>query len=345
MVFLEFIGKSLNPFANSDQQRILKSRLNQKSILNKCQVNMSRILVTGGCGFIGSNLIDALIKNGHQVKVLDDLSTGKMENLNPDAQLTVGSITNADTVNSVMEDVDACFHLAAIASTQLSNQDWLGTHQVNLTGAINIFNSCRQTQIPIVYASSAAVYGTTEPTKIQESFPKKPLTAYGADKLGCELHAAVAGHIHGIPTCGLRFFNVYGPRQDPSSPYSGVISIFCNRITAGNPINIFGDGEQTRDFIFVEDVVRYLIAALDRTTTAAPVFNVCTGKGISINELARTAMLVANQTVPIQYQPLREGDIRHSIGDPTAANQYFNIQAETSIQEGLQKLFKSFNVN
>lgn len=309
---------------------------------------MNRVLVTGGCGFIGSHLVDALIKNGHQVKVLDDLSTGKMENLHPDAQLIVGSITNADTVTSAMQDVDACFHLAAIASTQLSNQDWVGTHQVNLTGTINIFNIARKNQktpISVVYASSASIYGSTDLTKIQESFPKKPLTAYGADKLGCELHAAVAGYIHRVPTCGLRFFNVYGPRQDPSSPYSGVISIFANQITSGKSINIFGDGEQTRDFIFVDDVVRYLIAALDRTSNAAPVFNVCTGKGISINELARTAMSAANKTVPIEYKPPREGDIRYSVGDPTASNRYFNLQAEINIKAGLQKLFNSLNSN
>jgi len=309
---------------------------------------MKQILVTGGCGFIGSHLVDALIKNGHQVKVLDNLSTGKVENLHPDAKLTVGSITNVDTVHSAMQDVDACFHLGAIASTQLSNQDWAGTHKVNLTGTINIFNAARRrskSPIPVIYASSAAVYGNTDTEKINESFPKRPLTAYGADKLGCELHALVGGNIHKLPTCGLRFFNVYGPRQDPSSPYSGVISIFGDRITSGKPINIFGDGEQTRDFIFVDDVVRYLIAALDRTSITAPVFNVCTGKGTSINELARTAMLVANKTVPIGHKPPREGDIRYSVGDTTASNIYFNLKAEISIKKGLEKLFNSFDSN
>jgi UDP-glucose 4-epimerase len=305
---------------------------------------MSLILVTGGCGFIGSHLIDALVNQKHKVKVLDDLSTGKLENLNPKVQLEVGSITDVKTVDSAMQDVDACFHLAAIASTQSSNQDWVGTHQVNLTGTINIFNAARRTgkrPIPVIYASSAAVYGNTEENLIDESYPKQPLTAYGADKLGCELHAKVAGNIHGVPTCGLRFFNVYGPRQDPCSPYSGVISIFANRILFNQPITIFGDGNQTRDFIFVSDVVRYLIAALNQATTEAPVFNVCTGKGISIHELAKTAMNIAEQVVPIIHQDTREGDIRYSIGNPKAAESNFNITENITLQEGLSQLFKS----
>lgn len=305
---------------------------------------MTLILVTGGCGFIGSHLVDTLVNQKHKVKVLDDLSTGKLENLNPKAQIEVGSITDVKTVDSAMQEVDACFHLAAIASTQSSNQDWVGTHQVNLTGTINIFNAARRTgkrPIPVIYASSAAVYGNTEENLIDESYPKQPLTAYGADKLGCELHARVAGNIHGVPTCGLRFFNVYGPRQDPSSPYSGVISIFANRILSNQSITIFGDGNQTRDFIFVSDVVRYLIAALNQATTEAPVFNVCTGEGISIHELAQTAMNVAEQVVPIIHQAPREGDIRYSIGNPKAAKDNFNITANITLQEGLSQLFKS----
>ncbi|CAD5962071.1 Putative UDP-glucose 4-epimerase [Planktothrix tepida] len=306
---------------------------------------MKTMLVTGGCGFIGSHLVDVLIDQGYQVIVLDDLSTGREYNLNDQAELIVGNITNSTLVNSIIKETDACFHLAAIASTQSSNQDWVGTHQVNLTGTINIFNVARRTgkrPIPVIYASSAAVYGNTEENLIDESYPKQPLTAYGADKLGCELHAKVAGNIDGVPTCGLRFFNVYGPRQDPSSPYSGVISIFANRILSNQSITIFGDGNQTRDFIFVSDVVRYLIAALNQATTEAPVFNVCTGERISIHELAQTAMNVAEQVVPILHQDPREGDIRYSIGNPKAAKDNFNITANITLQEGLSQLFKSF---
>jgi UDP-glucose 4-epimerase len=306
---------------------------------------MKSILVTGGCGFIGSHLIDALVSQKYQVKVVDNLSTGKRENLNPKAKLVVGSVTDVETANSVMQGVDACFHLAAIASTQLSNQDWVSTHKVNLTGTINIFNAARRTgksPIPVIYASSAAVYGNTNTEKINESFPKKPLTAYGADKLGCELHALVAGNIHQVPTCGLRFFNVYGPRQDPSSPYSGVISIFAKRIQAGEKITIFGDGQQTRDFIYVGDVVHYLVAALNCVSCTAPVFNVCTGQATSINKLAQTAMKVAQKVVPTEYKGPREGDIRYSVGEPQAANRYLATKAEVELEEGLKQLFQSF---
>lgn len=305
---------------------------------------MATILVTGGCGFIGSHLVDALVAQKHKVTVLDDLSTGNRSNLNPNAQLIVGSVTDIETVNLAMQDIDVCFHLAAIASPQLCTQDWVGTHQVNLTGAINIFNAAhriRKSPVAVIYASSAAVYGNIGREKINESFPKRPLSAYGADKLGCELHAAVAGNIYKVPTCGLRFFNVYGPRQDPNSPYSGVISIFANRIISREKIIIFGNGKQTRDFIYIEDVVCYLIKAINIASKTAPIFNLCTGKGTSINKLAKIMMEIAQEVVPIEYKPPREGDIFYSVGDCTLCNHYFGIQKNIDLKDGLRRLFLS----
>src|SRR6201996_6028020 len=225
---------------------------------------MSTYLVTGGAGFIGSHLCDALAGRGDTVRVLDDLSTGHRRNVPPGAHLIVGDVADPAAVDQAMEGVDGCFHLAAIASVEKGVTDWLGTHRANITGTITVFDAIRRqgSRIPVVYASSAAVYGDATDGPIAETAPCRPLSAYGADKYGFELHARVPSHVHGIPTVGLRFFNVYGPRQDPKSPYSGVISIFCERIAGGLPIAIYGDGQQTRDFVYVADVVRALLAAM-----------------------------------------------------------------------------------
>src|ERR1700733_639115 len=248
---------------------------------------MSTYLVTGGAGFIGSHLCDALVARGDTVRVLDDLSTGHRSNLPVSATLIEGDVADLALAAQALEGVDGCFHLAAIASVEKGVTDWLGTHRANMTGTITLFDAIRRqrSKIPVVYASSAAVYGDVTPTS--ETAPRVPLSAYGADKYGCELHARVASHVHGIPTVGLRFFNVYGPRQDPLSPYSGVISIFCERISRGAAIDVNGDGGQTRDFVYVADVVRALLAAMHLRPTDAPAFNVCTGNPISVLDLAR----------------------------------------------------------
>ena len=277
---------------------------------------MTLWLVTGGAGFIGSHLCEALLALGDQVRVLDDMSTGKREDLPPEIQLIEGDVAEPATVRRAIDGVTGCFHLAAIASVERGATDWLGTHRTNLTGAITVFETIRQSpqKIPVVYASSAAVYGEVATLPITETSDRGPLSAYGADKYGCELHARVASHVHGIPTVGLRFFNVYGPRQDPRSPYSGVISIFCERIRQGAPISIFGDGNQTRDFIYVTDVVAALLAAMRLRPTDALVFNVCTGVATSVLELAGTIADLAGKPLDVRYLPPRAGEIRHSLG-------------------------------
>jgi UDP-glucose 4-epimerase len=303
---------------------------------------MSKYLITGGCGFIGSHLADALVARGHTVCILDDLSTGKRENAPASAALIVGDVADAALVRSIMSTVDGCFHLAAIASVQRSTDDWLGAHRTNLTGAIAVFDAARQNtgrRLPVVYASSAAVYGDNSNTPLSESAERRPLTAYGADKLGCELHANVAWHVHKVPTFGLRFFNVFGPRQDPSSPYSGVISIFADRIATQQPLTIFGDGQQVRDFIFVSDVVAHLIAAMERCQTGAEVLNVCTGKATSVAQLALVMGNLIGCRPEINYGAARTGDIRVSIGDPSRAVQTLGVAASYSLVDGLRATF------
>ena len=301
-------------------------------------------LVTGGAGFIGSHLCDTLLGAGHTVRVLDDLSTGKRDNLDERVHFVAGDITDAPSMRHASAGVDGIYHLAAIASVARGNEDWPGTHRVNQTGAVMVFDSARTCSraggpVPVVYASSAAVYGDTDGAVAVEDRQPAPLTAYGADKLGCELHARVANHVHGVPTLGLRFFNVYGPRQDPHSPYSGVISIFANRLAAGQTITMHGDGLQTRDFVHVSDVVGHLLAAMQRLHDGrgrSTALNVCTGRPTSIRALAGAIALRYGVTLDLVPGPARAGDIRVSQGCPERATSLLGIRAAIALEDGLR---------
>jgi UDP-glucose 4-epimerase len=297
---------------------------------------MATYLVTGGCGFIGSHLCKALVSRGDAVCVLDDLSTGSVANLPATAAFIQGDVADPRLVLQATTGVDGCFHLAAVASVELSDRDWLRTHRTNLTGAITVFDAAIATgRVPVVYASSAAVYGDCSSLPLRESSEKQPLSVYGADKFGCELHARVAGKVRGLRSVGLRLFNVYGPGQDPKSPYSGVISIFCERIRRGEPIEVFGDGHQKRDFIFVADVVTALLRAMDARLSGERVFNICTGSATSVLDLAQTIASLCDQDLAIRFRAARDGEIRHSYGDATAAKQALGLGSSTELRAGL----------
>jgi len=306
---------------------------------------MSLYLVTGGAGFIGSHLCDALLARGDEVRVLDDLSTGRRANVPAQAGLIVGDIADPAAALAATDGIDGCFHLAAIASVERGINDWPGTHRVNLSGTISIFDAIRRhgTKAPVVYASSAAVYGDCRTIPIAETAERRPLSAYGADKYGCELHAITASHVHGIVTVGLRFFNVYGARQDPRSPYSGVISIFADRIPRGEPIVIYGDGEQTRDFVHVSDVVAALLAAMRLRPETASAFNVCTGVATSILELAGAIGAITGKPPNVGHGPPRAGEIRHSLGDPAAMRQALGLGSMFNLRDGLTDLLSSLD--
>jgi UDP-glucose 4-epimerase len=303
-------------------------------------MSMSSWLVTGGCGFIGSHLVDALLARGDRVRVIDDLSSGKRDNLAKEVEVIVGDVADRSVVETAIAGVDGVFHLAAIASVQRSIHEWVACHRTNLTGSINVFDCARPQQgraaLPVVYASSAAVYGDNTAIPLQEAAALRPISAYGADKLGSELHGRVAWAVHGVPTMGLRFFNVYGPRQDPSSPYSGVIAIFADRTARDAEIEIFGDGGQSRDFIFVGDVVAHLTAAMATLRCDARVLNVCTGRGTTIRELAECIAGIAGRKAKIRHGLARPGDIRASIGDPALARQILGVHATTALVDGLR---------
>lgn len=303
---------------------------------------MKTWLVTGGCGFIGSHLVDRLLGSKARVVVLDDLSSGRRDNVSSAAEFVKGDIRDAALVQRLMREADGCFHLAAIASVARSNEDWAGTHSVNLTGTINVFDAARQARAAgraarVVYASSAAVYGDCPDVPLAETAPTRPLTAYGADKLGCEQHGRVAWLVHGVPNVGLRFFNVFGPRQDPASPYSGVIAIFAKAVQEGRAPTILGDGKQVRDFVYVDGVVDALVAAMGRGDLDCDVFNVCTGRPTSVEDLARLVFAAANRPAKLQYGPARSGDIRESVGNPARLNAILGVVPAVSVRDGMQR--------
>ena len=298
---------------------------------------MPRYLVTGGCGFIGSHLTAMLVASGAEVIVLDDLSTGQPERVSGGARLIVGDIRDEATVHRAFASCDACFHLAAIASVPRCETEWARSHDVNLGGAVRVFEGARDNgNVPVVYASSAAVYGDLGRRALAEHTVPAPISAYGIDKLGCELHARTGGRTFGLPTCGLRFFNVFGPGQDPRSPYAGAISLFAERLCQGRDIDIFGDGEQTRDYVYVADVVRALTLGLKAASAAAPVFNVCTGFGVSVVRLATQLFALRGCSPSIRFCAPRVGDVRHSTGDPSYAAHALSFRAEMEFAAGLE---------
>ena len=303
----------------------------------------SPILVTGGAGFIGSNLVDALVGRGYAVRVLDNLSTGKRSNLASCAsvELIEGDVADAQLVRRAVQGCRAVVHLAAVASVQASVDDPVGTHQSNLIGTLNLCEAMRAAGVRrVVFASSAAIYGNNgEGQPIDEETPKAPLTPYAADKLASEHYLDFYRRQHGLEPVVFRFFNIYGPRQDPSSPYSGVISIFTERAQQGLPIAVFGDGEQTRDFLYVGDLVEILLQALERPAVEVGAVNVGLNRATSLNQLLAAISDVLGPLPPVSYQAARGGDIRHSRADNARLLQRFRLpEPATDMRTGLAKL-------
>lgn len=301
---------------------------------------MTKYLVTGGAGFIGSHLTEALVTLGYQVIVLDDLSNGSLGNIPKEATFVQGSILDSSLLDKTMHDVDGCFHLAAIPSITECLKNWKKTHQINATGTVNILNAARpdklDRQIPIIFASSCAVYGNNQKTKLEETNKAVPISSYGADKLASELYAHIANCQFHIPTVCLRLFNVYGSRQNPDSPYSGAISIFADKLKKQQPVTIFGDGQQSRDFIYVKDVVEYFIKASQLKHNSALIMNVCTGKSITINDLFKTMSNIMKQNADVKHAPARTYDVYHSSGNPALAQKTLDYYPKYNLESGLK---------
>lgn len=299
------------------------------------------ILVTGGAGFIGSHLVESLLLNGDNVIVLDNLSSGNTKNVPDKCNFILGDINDTELLAKLFEKIDLCYHLAAIPSVQKSIQAWVACHNVNAVGTINIFLESRVRSVPVIYASSAAVYGDTKTLPLSETSSINPRSPYGLDKYYCELQAKVFANTQGIKTLGLRFFNVYGSRQDPYSSYSGVISIFMERIKCGKAIDVFGDGYQERDFIFIDDVIRALVLAKDHVSSEAKVYNICTGLGCSVNFLIHNLFDIFGKAVVINYLNPRLEDVYKSIGNPQEAKKELGFKASYSLKTGLRELITS----
>lgn len=305
---------------------------------------MKKYLITGGCGFIGSHLADALVAAGHSVTILDNLSSGKVENAPAEARVIFGDATDKFQVERLFNGINGCFHLAAIPSVELSNTDWQATHNVNQGATINVLKAAADFGgIPVVYASSAAVYGEASDLPLTEESATKPISAYGVDKLGSEMHARIAASIHGVPNVGLRFFNVYGDRQNPASMYCGVISKFIRRLKNGQNLEIYGDGEQSRDFTYVGDIVAACLAAMGYASSMespeAEVMNVCTGSPTTLNQLVAALEKVTGCQADVNYVKGRAGDIRASYGSNKKAAQLLGLANLTPLSVGLEASF------
>lgn len=303
-----------------------------------------KYLVTGGAGFIGSHITERLLADGHQVRILDDFSTGKRENIPVSDAVSVieGDVGDFDTVREWMEGIDIVFHEAAIASVPETVGNPLGSERTNYRGTLNVLEAARQARARrVVFACSAAVYGDLPELPKQEDMPVRPLSPYAVDKLASEHACRVYARLYGLDTVALRYFNVFGPRQDPSSPYSGVISIFADRLRQGLQPTIYGDGEQTRDFVYVSDVVDANIRAAHTPAAAGKAINVATGSTITINELLRTVCRIQGQPFEPGYLPAREGDIRHSRADISRAGALLDWEPRVAFETGLHSLFES----
>ncbi|HCP29133.1 MULTISPECIES: NAD-dependent epimerase/dehydratase family protein [Pseudomonas] len=301
------------------------------------------ILITGGAGFIGSHLSDALLARGYAVRIVDDLSTGKRDNLqldHPLLELVEGDVADAELVQRAAAGCQAVVHLAAVASVQASVDDPVRTHQSNFIGTLNVCEAMRVHGVRrVLFASSAAVYGNNgEGQSIAEDTPKAPLTPYAVDKLASEQYLEFYRRQHGLEPVIFRFFNIFGPRQDPSSPYSGVISIFSERAVQGQPITVFGDGEQTRDFLYVGDLVQVMVQALEQAQVEEGAVNIGLNQATSLNQMLAALQQVVGSLPAVSYTTPRSGDIRHSRADNRRLLARFDFQRATSMAEGLARL-------
>lgn len=304
---------------------------------------MQKVLITGGAGFIGSHTADLLISQGIKVRVLDNLSSGFRTNLPESHELLEfieGDICNKKLVNECMQGVSHCLHLAAQVSVVASLEDPEFSAQQNIIGFLNVLEAVKNHQVSkLVYASSAAIYGEPSEIPLPEDAIKSQLSPYGLEKQVNELYAELYHKLYQVSSLGQRFFNVFGPRQDPKSPYAGVIALFVDRITQGLPLTVFGDGLQTRDFIYVGDVARANVAALNSNTQGA--CNIATGTQTSLLDLVSVlSEITGNQTQVTHAEP-REGDIRHSLAIPDKMNKLLGVTAETNLKQGLERLIQS----
>lgn len=301
---------------------------------------MTKALVTGGQGFIGNHLVAKLIELGIEVVVIDKAAQKTTFHDNKKATIIEADLQSRDVLEQCLYGVDLCFHLAAIASIQSCSRDWIFSHQNNVLAFNTLLDVLKKhpQKIKLVYASSSAVYGDSLTPPLSENSPITPASNYGVDKLVNELYAQNAARHFGVSSVGLRFFNVFGPGQQENNSYSGVITLFKKAIASELPLNIYGDGTQTRDFIYIDDVIDGMLKAARTAPNFSGVFNICRGQSVSIEHLAHLMLDLYGASNLITHLDAREGDIRHSQGNPDRAQKHLGFSAKTSMEEGLSQM-------
>jgi len=299
------------------------------------------IVVTGGAGFIGSWLAETLAE-GNEVKVLDNLSPSKIENLQHirnKIRVIRGDVRNAETVAASLKGTDVVFHEAANVQIQASIEDPRMDSDINIGGTLNVLEACRLHDVNrLVFASSSAIYGDAGRIAISEEQRLNPMSPYAVSKMAGESYVKLYNQLYGMETVSLRYFNVYGPRQNPDSPYSGVISLFIKNMEHGKGLTVFGDGKQTRDFVNVRDVVRANVLAATSKKATGKAINIGTGKSVSLNEMIRILEKISGKSLKVVYKPQREGDIRDSLAGTTLAEELLGFKAKISLKDGLKEL-------
>ncbi len=288
--------------------------------------------------------MDELVRRGHSVVVLDDLSSGKEDNL-ADIRNKItfikGSITDIEVVRKAMHEAEYVLHLAARTSVPRSVKDPIETNKINIDGTLNVLVAAKELRVKrVVFAASSSAYGETPTLPKVETMQPQPISPYGVTKYVGELYGQTFGRCYGLENVALRYFNIFGPRQDPSSPYSGVLAKFCTAFLEDTPPVVFGDGEQTRDFTYVENAVQANLLACEAPNISGKVFNVGVGGRISLNEVVRTLGKITGKTLEAKYDPPRDGDIRDSQADISQAREYLGYEPQVSFEEGLARTFE-----
>jgi nucleoside-diphosphate-sugar epimerase len=303
-----------------------------------------RYLVTGGAGFIGSNTVDELVRRGHSVVVLDDFSSGKEDNLaevRNKITFIKGSITDIEVVRKAMHEAEYVLHLAAKTSVPRSVKDPIETNKINIDGTLNVLVAAKELKVKrVVFAASSSAYGETPTLPKVETMQPEPISPYGVTKYVGELYGQAFGRCYGLENVALRYFNIFGPRQDPSSPYSGVLAKFCSAFLEDAQPVVFGDGEQTRDFTYVENAVQANLLACEAPSVSGKVFNVGVGGRVSLNEVVRALGKISGKTLETKYEPPRDGDIRDSQADITQARELLGYEPQVSFEEGLSRTYE-----
>jgi len=303
-----------------------------------------RYLVTGGAGFIGSNTVDELVRRGHSVVVLDDLSSGKEDNLTEvrnKITFIKGSITDIEVVRKAMHEAEYVLHLAARTSVPRSVKDPIETNKINIDGTLNVLVAAKELKVKrVVFAASSSAYGETPTLPKVETMQPRPISPYGVTKFVGELYGQTFGRCYGLENVALRYFNIFGPRQDPSSPYSGVLAKFCTAFLEDTQPLVFGDGEQTRDFTYVENAVQANLLACEAPNVSGKVFNVGVGGRVSLNEVIRELGKITGKTLEAKYDPPRDGDIRDSQADISQAREFLGYEPHVTFEEGLARTFE-----